>query len=270
MKNLILLTLVSTALTLSAHAEETLSKDSFSDYLTQAVDSVESARKDALDALDNMVKRVDLAKENTPDNNTSSIETQIVETYAIAEIAKNTADVEIVKAQAMTQITQAVDKIDNAKEEEKAEIEKTSLAIIIKAVAAVEIAKANASKHIVEATQRVEVSKTQAPQNLEHAQETLSIAKNVAAVQIAKSVSDVEIAKSNSFIEIARSSMNSMLPTVSDNDKENIEDIKAEATAKISSYLTELEVLKAEISAKIAKEIAKVEIAEVESVSTKK
>ena len=170
----------------------------------------------------------------------------------------------------MAQISQAVDNIDNAKEEDKTKVEKASLAIIIKAVAAVEIAKANASKNIVKATQRVEVSKTQTSQNLEHAQETLSIAKNVAAVQIAKSVSDVEIAKSNSFIEIARSSMNSMMGTASEEDTDNLEDIKAEATAKISSYLTELEVLKAEVSAKIAKEIAKVEIAETESVGTKK
>ena len=53
-----------------------------------------------------------------------------------------------------------------------------------------------------------------------------------------------------------------MVPELSDENKEKLEEMKAEATAKITSYLTELEVLKAEIEAKISKEVAKVEIAE--------
>lgn len=55
--------------------------------------------------------------------------------------------------------------------------------------------------------------------------------------------------------------MSNMIPTLDKEDRLKIEKMKADATAKISSYLTELEVLKANITAKIAKEVAKVEIA---------
>ena len=62
--------------------------------------------------------------------------------------------------------------------------------------------------------------------------------------------------------EIAQSSMQNMTVTLSKEDKERLEDIKAKATANISSYLAQIEILKAEVNSKIAQEIAKVEIAE--------
>ncbi|SFV55504.1 COG1565: Uncharacterized conserved protein [hydrothermal vent metagenome] len=159
--------------------------------------------------------------------------------------------------------------VDNARLESFKNIEEASYKSIIEAVASVEVAKAHAAKYITEATQRVEVSKTLS-KIIPHEEETLSIAKNLSAIQIAQSVSEVEVAKSNSYIEIAKSTMQDMkdmLPTLSTENKEKIADIKAKATARISSYLTELEVLKAEIEAKIAKEVAKVEISTTELIT---
>jgi len=183
-------------------------------------------------------------------------------------MAKSTADVEIAKTKAIAVISQAVDNIDHANIEDHKKVEDASFAMIIQAIASVEIAKANASKSIIEATKRVELSKTNPTKTIEHEQETLSIAKNIAAVQIAQSVADVEVAKSHSLIEIARSSMKNMKSPLSKEEKEKLQNIKAEATAKISSYLTKLEVLKAELTAKIAEEIAKVEIAESEMMTS--
>lgn len=261
MKNIIILALLSITITFAESTKENSVQETYSQYLTDAIDSVEEARKEALDALDNMVKKVDLARESDPKTE-DSISTQIVETHAIAQMAKSTADVEIAKTKAIAAISQAVDNIDNASIEDHRQVEDASLAMIIQAIASVEIAKANASKNIIEATKIVELSKTAPEKMIKHEKETLSIAKNIAAVQIAQSVSAVEVAKSNSLIEIARSSMKNMKSPLSKEDEEKLENIKAEATAKISSYLTRLEVLKAELTSKIAKEIVKVEIAE--------
>ena len=261
MKNIIILVLLSVTITFAESTKENTTEETYSQYLTEAIDSVEKARKEALDALDNMVKKVDLARESDPKEE-DSISTQIVETHAISQMAKSTADVEIAKTKAIAKISQAVDNMDNASKEDRRKVEDASLAVIIQAIASVEIAKANASKSIVEATKRVELSKTKPTKTIEHAEETLSIAKNIAAVQIAQSVSDVEVAKSNSIIEIARSSMKNIKSPLSKEEEEKLENIKAEATAKISSYLTRLEVLKAELTSKIAEEIVKVELAE--------
>jgi hypothetical protein len=212
-----------------------------------------------------MVLKVDKARleNNSSTQKPHSISTQIVETQAIADIAIYTGKVEIAKANALTKISQAVDSMQTATKENMDSIEEASLKMIIDAVASVEVAKANAAKYISKATQRVEVSKTMT-KTIPHEEETLSIAKNLSAIQIAKSVSEVEVAKSNSYIEIAKSSMQDMkelMPTLSNENQEKLSTIKAEATAKISSYLTELEILKAEVEAKIAKEVAKVEVA---------
>jgi hypothetical protein len=238
-------------------------KSVFSQYLLEAVERVETARKDALNALDTMVVKVDKAREDK--NSTvkvDSISTQIVETQALADIASNTAKVEIAKANAIAKITKALDTLENATEDNRQALEESFYKLMIDAVSFVEVAKANASKHIAKATQRVEVSKT-IEKFIPHAEETLSIAKNLSAVKIAKSVSEVEIAKSNSYIEIATASlkdMKEMLPTLSKENETKLSDIKADATAKISSYLTELEILRTEVEAKIAKEVARVEI----------
>jgi len=262
MKRFILFTLLlgSTWLCADASSQATTKEDTFARYLTTAVKSVESARKDALNALDEMVKHIDL---NNADDNTSytSISTQIVQTDAVAKMARNTAKVEIAKAKAIAEISKAVDAVEMAKPEEKKTVKDASLQTIIQAIADVEIAKAQASKNIAKATQRVEISKN-IPKTLPHPQEALSIAKNLSKIQIAKSVSAVEVAQAQSYIEIAKSSMKNLTPELSKKNKEKVEKMKAEATAKISSYLTELEVLKAEIEAKIAKEVAKVEVAQ--------
>lgn len=267
MKNIIILALLSITITFAESKKENTVEETYSQYLTEAVESVEKARKEALDALDDMVKKVDLARESDPETE-NSISTQIVETHAIGQMAKSTADVEIAKTKAIAIISQAVDNIDHADIGDRKKVQEASFAMIIQAIASVEIAKANASKSIVEATKRVELSKTTATKTIPHEKETLSIAKNIAAVQIAQSVSDVEVAKSNSIIEMARSSMENIKSPLSKEEEEKLESIKAEATAKISSYLTKLEVLKAELTTKIAEEIVKVELAENEMMTS--
>ena len=223
------------------------------EHVKNAVARVEAARDDTLSTLKSMIHTVDNARKESQENN-RSISTQIIETHALSEIAKSTASVEVAKAKAMTLITQAIDKLDPQ-----------SLGIIADAVASVEIAKAEAKKNIVKATGRVEVSKVKKPANIAHGKETLTVAKNVSAIQIAKSVAQAEVAKAVSLIEIARSSIESSLPksmgTATKESKEKLEDIKAKATANISSYLAQIEVMKANMLAKIAAEVAKVEIA---------
>ena len=55
--------------------------------------------------------------------------------------------------------------------------------------------------------------------------------------------------------------MGDSLPSVTEESKKELEDIKAKATANISSYLAQIEVMKANMLSKIATEVAKVEIA---------
>ncbi len=261
MKKIILMAFLSVTSIFAEIQTETSTDEGYSKYLNEAVESVEKARKEALDALDTMVKKIDLHKESNAKEE-DSISTQIVETHALGEMAKSTADVEIAKTRAIVQISKAVDSVDNANEKDRQRAKDAALEVIIQAIASVEIAKAKASKNIVEATKRVELSKICPEKVIPHEKETLSIAKNIAAVQIAQSVADVQIAQANSLIELARSSIKNIKSPLSKEEKEKLQKIKAEATAKISSYLSRLEVLKAEISTKIADEIAKVEIAE--------
>jgi len=229
------------------------SAPNINDHIKNAVARVESAKDDTISVLKSMIHSVDKARASGEPNN-DSIATQIIETHALSEIAKSTAAVEVTKAKAMALITQAIDKLDPA-----------SLGIIADAVASVEIAKERAKENIVKATGRVEVSKTKTNTQIEHPEETLTIAKNVSAIQIAKSVAQTEVARAVSLIEVARSSIASSLPdsvnTVSEKSKKELEDIKAKATANISSYLAQIEVMKANMLSKIATEVAKVEIA---------
>jgi len=244
----ILFTLMITSTTvLFANQIQLNTAPTMNEHIKNAVARVETAREDTLAALKSMIHTVDNAKKESNENN-RSISTQIIETHALSEIAKSTASVEVAKAKAMTLITQAIDKLDPQ-----------SLGIIADAVASVEIAKEEAKKNIVKATGRVEVSKVKKPANISHGKETLTVAKNVSAIQIAKAVS---------LIEIARSSVESSLPKsmkfVSEKNKEKLENIKAKATANISSYLAQIEVMKANMLAKIAAEVAKVEIAKLQ------
>jgi len=222
------------------------------EHIQSAVKRVEAAREDTLMALKSMVSSVDKAR-STGKDTSDSVNTQIIETHALSEMAKSTASVEVAKARAMTLITQAIDNLDPS-----------SLATIANAVASVEIAKANAQTNIAKATGRVEVSKTKPSSPIDYPNETLTIAKNVSAIQIAKSVAQTEVARAVSLIEVAKSSIESSLEEIMPStvqSKRELEEIKAKATANISTYLAQIEVVKANMLSKIATEVAKVEIA---------
>jgi len=119
----------------------------------------------------------------------------------------------------------------------------------------------------VQATGRVEISKTKTPAGINHPKETLTIAKNVSAIQIAKSTAQTEVVRAVSRIEIARSSMEASLtdgmPALKKESLKNLEEIKAKATANISSYLAKIEIVKSHMLSKIASEVAAVEIAKI-------
>jgi len=219
--------------------------------MTAAIKQVEDARKNVLSSLHQIINTVEQSRLG----NTSSsgdIATQIIETYALSEIAKSTANVEITKARSMSLITQAIDSLDPK-----------SLSIIANAVSSVEVAKAKAKANIIKMTGKVELSKTKTTPALKHPKETLTIAKNLAAIQIAQAVSRAEMEQAISRVEIAKSSAstdqeNTHIPL--EQSQKTLEDIKAKATANISSYLANIEVTKANMLAKIAEEIAKVEV----------
>jgi len=229
------------------HSQETM---------TAAIKQVEAARKNVLTSLHQIIETVEQSRLGHNSSN-EDIATQIIETYALSEIAKSTANVEITKAHSTSLITQAIDSLDPK-----------SLSIIANAVSSVEVAKAKAKANIIKVTGKVELSKTKNTPALKHPQETLTIAKNLAAIQIAQAVSRTEMEKSISRVEIARSSAladpeNTHIPL--EKSQKKLEDLKAKATANISSYLANIEVTKANMLAKIAEEIAKVEITKLQT-----
>jgi len=264
MKHSLFTILIASSGLLFANPLNTNTAPTINEHIKNAVIRVESARENTIAALKSMVSTVDNARDNAKksaiDSNTS-IHTQIMETHAISQIAKGTASVEIAKAKAMSLITKAIDRLDP-----------NSLEVVANAVADVEVTKAKAKALIVKATKRVELSKTKEHKAIKHPQETLTIAKNVSAIQIAKSVAQTEVARAISLIEIAKSSVKSALPdsmkNISIENSEKLDKIKAEATAKISSYLAQIEIMKANMLAKIAEEVAKVEMAKLNAVAT--
>lgn len=229
-------------------------------HIQNAVKRVETARLKTIAILKKMVSSVDKARKSEIENN-SSINTKIIETHALSQIAKATAAVEIAKAKSMALITKAIDKLDS-----------NSLETVANAIADVEVTKAKAKEIIVNATKRVEMSKAQPETKIDHPKETLTIAKNVSAIQIAKSVAQAEVAKAVSLIDIAKSSVETAMPdslkSLSYVNNEKLERIKAEATAKISSYLAQIEVMKANMLTKIAQEVAKVEMAKLDTIQS--
>lgn len=226
-------------------------------YIQNAVERVEAARQNTMSVLHTMVKSVEQARQSgiKPEK---SIATQIIETHAIGEIAASTANVETTKARAMSLITQAIDKMDPS-----------STQVIADAIASVEIAKAKAKANIVKATGRVEMSKTKQTRTFKHPKERLTVAKNVSAIKIAESVANTEVARAVSLVEVARSSIESAADSaqgeIETYTPQELEDIKAKATANISSYLAKIEVTKANMLSKIAAEVAKVEIAKLKT-----
>lgn len=255
MKHL-LSTLLFTSLTLS-FAEQAKTPIQLNEDVQKAIKQVENARIDTITSLQKMIQTVEDARSKST-NKDISITTKIIEAHALGEIAKNTANVEITKARSVNLITQAIDKLNPH-----------ALSIIANSIAEVEIAKAKATEAIIKVTQRVELSKTKSSTKLKYPNETLTIAKNLAAIEIAKSVAQTEMEKAISNVEIAQSNAESEGNTIdthpSKQDQEELASIKAKATANISSYLARVEVVKANMIAKIAKEIAKVEIAKIKA-----
>jgi len=252
-----LITLLLTGFTLLL-ANQTETSLHTNEAVKQAIQRVENARVNTITSLQKMIKTVENARSNNTAPKDVSIATKIIEAHALSEIAKSTANVEITKARSISLITQAIDKLDS-----------NSLSIIANSIAEVEIAKAKAKEAIIKVTQRVEVSKTKSSPTLKYPNETLTIAKNLAAIQIAKSVAQTEMEQAISSVEVVKSTtefekQNTDTPQLEKN-KENLAYIKAKATANISSYLAQIEVVKANMIAKIAKEIANVEIAKLKT-----
>ena len=101
----------------------------------------------------------------------------------------------------------------------------------------------------MQATGRVEISKTKTPAEINHPKETLTIAKNVSAIEIARSSMEA--------------SLTDGMPALKKESLKNLEEIKAKATANISSYLAKIEIVKSHMLSKIASEVAAVEIAKI-------
>jgi hypothetical protein len=247
-------TLLLTGLTLS-FAEQPKTPIQANEDVQNAIQRVEKARASTITSLQEMIQTVENARaKSTPKD--ISIATQIIEAHAISEIAKSTANVEITKARSMNLITQAMDKLNPH-----------ALSIIANSIAEVEVAKAKAKEKIIKVTQRVELSKTKSSPELKYPNETLTIAKNLAAIQIAKAVAHTEMEKAISNVEIVKSNAKNKEKSIdtlpSKKDQEELASIKATATANISSYLARIEVVKANMISKIAKEISRVEIAKI-------
>lgn len=257
MKHSILTLILTSSVLLGANPLNPNKAPQIKEHLKQAVERVEAARTDSISKLNAMVKTVDKARASGKHSG-DSINTQIIETHALSQIAKSTAKVEITKARAISIITQAIDRLDPS-----------SMEVIADAVASVEIAKAKAKADIVKATGHVEVSKTKPAQNIKHPKERLTIAKNVSAIQIAQSVAQTEVARAVSLVEVAKSSIQSAADSpegeIDIYTEDELEDIKAKATANISSYLAHIEVTKTNMLSKIAAEVAKVEIAKLKT-----
>jgi len=251
MKHLLLALILSLITFLHADKTNTLPLN-INEYIKDTVERVDSAREDAISSLASMISAVDTAR-SSDINNSDSIITQIIEAYAISDIAKSTANIEAAKANATSLITQAIDKLDPK-----------SIGTVANAIASVEVAKAKAASIITQAIGRVEISKTKSDISISHPKEALTIAKNMSAIQIATSVAQAEVAKAVSMIVVAKSSIESSLtdslPKVTEKSKQKLEDLKATATANISSYLAQIEVTKANMLSKIAQEVAKVEL----------
>jgi hypothetical protein len=226
-------------------------------HLKKQVDTVEHARAQSLKTIGHYLETV----EKNPHTLPVSDAARIIEADAIATIARETANVEIVKTQAMAEIAKALDALESADPKRAKEMENDVLKRIADAITSVELSKAAATQKIVKSAHTVALGKRSALKPLAYPKEALVIAKNASAVQIAQSVANAEVAKAVAAIEIAHSSMRLTKVKPDPEALKALENIKAEATANISSYLAHIEVVKANMLAKIAREVAKVEVA---------
>lgn len=251
------------------YAEDT--RDQVRDEILKSLNEVDKARQVTIDELKETVKSIEDTRAQRGDTNQSekSIETKIVETEEIGNIAQSTATVEIAKINAKEKTVHAIIKVAHVESEKataiKIENEKALAAKeIVKAVASVEIAKAHAARSIVEATKKVELSKTKEKYKLVDDASALKIAKNASAVQIAQSVSAVEITQAVSNVKIAKALLNENVTLSLEEQYRDLtlDEIKSKASAKISTIKARMEVLRAKALADIAQIVSFVKIAE--------
>lgn len=254
---------------LQLNAQDT--RDQVREEILKSFDEANQERAQAVSELDETVKNIEEARAQRTDTNLSESDTQtkIVESEEIAKIAQSVAKVEIAKVSAKEQIVLTIIKEDGADSEKtdavKQELKKAiATQKITKAIVSVEIAKAKAAKTIIKATKRVELAKTKAPSKLLDDASALTIAKNKSAVQIAKSVSAVEIAKSVSDVQITQALLDEdvRLKVKKQYSDLSMDEIKAKASAEISTIMARVEVDHAKALADIAKIVSFVKIAE--------
>ena len=262
---------------LQLNAED--ARDKVREEILKSFDEANHARAQAVSELDKTVKNIEEARAQRADANLSetAAQTKIVESEEVAKIAQSVAKVEIAKVNAKEQIVLTIikedgrdtDKTDAVKEELKKAIATQK---ITKAIVSVEIAKAKAAKTIIKATQRVELAKTEVSSKQLDDASALTIAKNNSAVQIAKSVSAVEIAKSVSEVQITQALIDEDIRVKVKKQYRDMsmDEIKAKASAEISTIMARVEVDQAKALADIAKIVSFVKIAEAINAQDKK
>jgi len=267
-KSMIIL-FVGALLFLQLQAEDT--RDQVRDEILKSLDEVEKARQITINELRETIKSIEDAREQRGDENETgkTIETNIVESQALATIAQSTATVEIAKVNAKEKMLNAIIKVEGLEVRKassgKIENEKALAAKkIVKAISSVEIAKAHAARSIMNATKKVEISKTKEKYKLVDDASALKVAKNISAVQIAKSVSAVEITQAVSNVKIAQALLDEDVELSMEEQYQDLtlDEIKSKAKADISTITARMEVLRAKALADVAQIVSFVKIAE--------
>jgi len=267
-KNMMILAICA-LLSLQLHAEDT--RDQVRNEILKSFDEANQARQTTINELEKTVKSIEDARSERGDINETkkSMETKIVESEALGNIAKSTAAVEIAKIHAKETMIKAIIKVESVKPKketpQKIENEKALAAKeIAKAISSVEIVKAHAARSIINATKKVEISKTKEKYNLADDDSALKVAKNESAVQIAKSVSAVEIAQAVSEVGITKALLDENVKVkVKEQYKDlTLDEIKSKARAEISMIQATMEVRRAKSLSDIAKIVSFVKIAE--------
>jgi len=253
---------------LQLNAEDT--REQVRAEVLKSFNEADAARTQAVRELDETVKSIEEARAQRTDINLSetSTQTKIVESEEIANIANSVAKVEIAKVNAKEDIVKTIIKVEGSASDrsdaEKKELKTIATQKIAKAIVSVEIAKAKAAKTIIQATKRVELAKTEVPSKHIDNASALTIAKNNSAVQIAKSVSAVEIAQSVSNVQITQALLDEdiRLQIKKKYRDLSMDEIKAKASAEISTITAKIEVDHAKALSDIAKIVSFVKIAE--------
>ena len=269
MYKLMMILVMGALLSFQIHAEDT--RDQVRSQILKSFDEANQARQTTINELEKTVKSIEGARTERGDINETqkSMETKIVESKALGNIAQSTATVEIAKIHAKEKMIKAMIKVESVRSKketpQKIETEKDLAAKkIVKAIAAVEIVKAKAARSIMDATKKVEISKTKESYNSVNDGSALKVAKNRSAVQIAKSVSAVEIAQAVSKVEITKALLaEDVTVTVEEQYKDlTLDEIKSKARAEISTIQARMDVARAKSLSDIAKIVSFVKIAE--------